>query len=156
MRFELRSLVVSIVIVSQSVASPPLRAACSIKIEAPVPDSAVGETTEASGSATDIGAGNRLWLFVHRSDIGVWWPQGGRSVGVDNSGKWKVTATIGLTRDFGHKFEISVRLFGDAENKVLEQYVQQTAKTGQYLGIPMPKWSSICEPATVVVTRRIE
>ena len=81
-----------------------------------------------------------------------WWPQGGGSADVEN-GDWKVTAFLGLPRDVGHQFEITARVFGEAGNKLLEQWVQETAKTGLYPGMPMPQWVGTCQSATVVVTK---
>ena len=148
-----RGLFVAAVLIAQLASVPVARAACSITIAAPAQNAQVGETTSVSGTASEIGAGNRLWLLAHRKDIGLWWPQGGGSIDLDTAGKWTAIVFIGVARDVGQPFEITARAFADTENKILEQWVQKTGATGQYPGIPMPRWLPDCGQATVVVTR---
>ena len=126
---------------------------CSVEISAPAANTQVGSTVQVTGSAS-VPSGTRLWVFAHRKDLGVVWPQGGGSANIGN-GQWKVLVFIGLPRDIGSEFEIMARVVDDKENQELEGWVKEAAKTGQYNGIPMPSSHTGCtyKPDTVVVKK---
>jgi hypothetical protein len=132
----------------------PVRAqdgGCIVTITGPVQGAKVGEAENVVGSACIV-PGTRLWLFVHRKGLALWWPQGGGPAKIDD-GKWQIVAYFGVSRDIGNEFEITARVLELAEDQNMEAWVSRVAATGQYPGIPMPPSVSGCLANTIVVLR---
>lgn len=66
-----------VVIILTVIVSQVSKAACTVTIAAPAPNTEVSSTVDVSGSVSDIPAGDKMWVFAHMSGLGVWWPQGG-------------------------------------------------------------------------------
>jgi hypothetical protein len=125
---------------------------CSIKITSPAASSEVGPTAEVSGTA-DIPDGTRLWVLAHRQDLQVWWPQGGEAARLGDGHAREEDVYFGEPRDIGHPFEIRVAAFGDAENRELQEWINRTARTGQYPGMLMPVADKRCDVQTILVKK---
>jgi hypothetical protein len=124
---------------------------CTVRIVSPRNDDKVAEVDQVTGTGT-IPPGTYLWVLAHRQGLALWWPEGAGPATI-TKGSWNVTATFGVERDNGRRFEVSAAVVDRTTNEKLVGWVKKTNETGQYPGIDYPATVKGCAPDQVTVTK---
>jgi hypothetical protein len=115
---------------------------CKVEVDSPKTGDIVGVRTQIVGIA-EVPPGLYLWVFVRKEGQRKWWPQGGGNTEVNRkTGRWVSDAAFGEendpAKDAGATFEITAVVVDSAAHNGLVSYVEQTEKTKQYPGTPLP------------------
>jgi hypothetical protein len=126
---------------------------CRVEITAPPENAKVGPIESVSGTAL-IPPGTRLWILAHRQDLGdVWWPQGNGAAQLAEGNRWQIGVFFGEPRDVGARFEVVARVVGPEAHRILQRWVENALKTGQYPPIAMPPSAEGCRSSKLVATK---
>ena len=119
--------------------STPTPTPSQVVITLPTPGSKVESFITVQGTASNIPAGEELWLFVTVQGVSGYYPQGDKPITISSSGRWSRGAQIGQensTVDVGKRFTLIPVLIkqndSDAHNRI-QAYFQQA---GTYQPIP--------------------
>jgi|GEM_PF-1563241 len=131
------------------------RAPCESQITAPSDGGNVGSQGKVHGKAR-IPTGSYLWVLAHLKSPqeDKWWPLGGGAASIDQDGTWVVEVSYGMARDIGKDFEIALAVVSEHVNTSLQQWVQRTEQTNQYLPIAFPNVIDGCPPVTIAVKKK--
>jgi hypothetical protein len=124
---------------------------CTIEITGPKAGQEVAGHVNVNGNAT-FPANLHLWVFARRTTyrkLNVWWPQGE----VDSTGgTWELPdITLGGPQDVSYQFDVIAAVFDSAGHTTLQNYFQNSMKSGDYQPIPMP--GAVCSAAAVTVKK---
>ncbi|RMH17290.1 MAG: hypothetical protein D6696_16105 [Acidobacteria bacterium] len=117
-------------------------------ITSPAEGAEVGAYARVTGRSQPI-PGKHLWLFAHRKDLAVWWPQSGEIL-LEEDGTWQQSAFLGQPQDVGFDFELVVRWVSDDVHRRMVDYLSRGEATGHFPGIRLPDG----EPSATVTVRK--
>lgn len=90
-----------------------------------------------------------LWVFIHRSDLDIWWPQT-NCVKVKEDGSWILGIQYGIADDVGFEFEVVAVWLDRANHSRMETWIQDGIRTGRYPGMKLPEGSPRSNIRTII------
>lgn len=105
-------------------------------------DVRVGKEIDVKGTAS-IPDGNHLWVFSHRLKgfKTLWWPQG-EGEPDPKTKQWEVHVVFGEPKDVGYEFEIAAITVDSSQHLKLQEYLEKSMTSGNWLPITMPPLTS--------------
>lgn len=125
---------------------------CSIHITSPLNGSSCGTEIEVNGTA-EVPSNGHLWLFVAKSGLNSWFPQGGGEALIID-GHWKVRVYCGVKdiQDFG-EFNIIAMIVGNQTHQGLVEWFDVANKNSKYVPIPLPSALGGCDIKRCIVNK---
>ncbi|HEX7181354.1 MAG TPA: hypothetical protein VF756_05885 [Thermoanaerobaculia bacterium] len=128
---------------------------CQIQVTEPTLGQEVAGRAKVEGTAK-IPADHHLWVFArHESfrELDVWWPQREGSVAPD-TGKWKVSATLGGPQDLGDEFDVAVAVVAEQQDMRIREWFRVSMRAKDYQPIEMP--AAVCVSPVLKVKKTRE
>ena len=127
-------------------------AGCVFDVDEPRSGMSVGRGVYVLGTAS-LPPGRHLWVLARHESFRtrqVWFPQGEGTVD-PGTGRWKVFASIGESRDVPSEFDVAVAVFDQREHLALSSHLDHDMETGEYRPQRMPP--TVCAPVQLMVRK---
>jgi hypothetical protein len=125
---------------------------CLFDVDEPLSGMSVGRGVYVEGTAS-LPPGRHLWVLARHESFRarqVWFPQGEGMVD-PATGRWKVFASIGESRDVPSEFELAVAVFDQKEHLGLSSRLDHDMETNEYRPMHMPP--TLCAPVQRMVRK---
>jgi len=120
-----------------------------ISINYPSNPAMVNVTETIIGNATNIPEGQKLWIAIYPQTAYKYYPQ--NSINTQNDGSWRLPVNFGGENNVGEKFDIIAVLADKNAQKVLNDYMEVSAKAEFWKGMEeLPDGTTEITRSTVI------